>query len=240
MGFSCGSAKVLREISPEAFARRVKSAGTWLPFGETGPIKDAADFGFAFHEIAEQQAIPRVLDDDERIGCGSYLYIEPQSYWQNYKGKDSGSYEERLAQLEADAKAGDRVSQATIVSGVVRSTGKRDLYMEGVPYTTQLPWGNDPEPNLPANAAGYPSKATYEFDQRSNCISVGRDKPNVSCVDGIYIDSMEGWGELKDYDHDHWRAAQFPLTFDPANRNHVALLNFWGVHDFIREMSQRL
>ena len=226
------------EKFPEAFARRVKSAGIWLPFGETGPIKDTADFGFAFHEIAEQQAIPRVLDDDQRIGCGSYLYIEPQTYWQNYKGKDSGSFEQPQAQLEADANAGYRISQATLVSGVVRSNGKRDLYMEGVPYTTQLPWGQDPDPNLPAGANGYPSKATYEFDRVEPHLG-WRDKTNIG-VDGIYIDSMVGWGELKDYDHDHWRATQFPLTFDPMNHNHVALLNFWGVNDFIREMSERL
>src|SRR5262249_24512352 len=126
-----------------------------------------------------------------------------------------------------------------LVSGVVHASGKRDLYMEGVPYTTQLPWGNNPDPLVPPDAArGFTNKATYEFERVEPHLGFG-DKPNLG-VDGVYIDSMEGWGELKNYNKNHWRTTQFPLTFDPANGNKIALLNFWGTYGFVREMSQRL
>lgn len=223
-------------LFPDTFKRRVTKAGTWLPFGESGPIKDAADFGFAFHEISDAQVDPRILSDDDKIGCGSYVYTEPQTYWQTYKGNGKGTYAERLAQLESDAKAGDAISQATLVSGVIRSTGKRDIYLEGVPYTPQLPWGNNPDPNLPA-ARGFANKGTYELDRLAPHVGWS-DKPNPG-TEGVYIDSMEGWCELHNYNHDHWRVTQFPLTFDPINHRKVSLLNFWGMYAFIREASTR-
>ena len=226
------------ELFPEAFVRRVKTGGIWMPFGETGGIKDAADFGFAFHEIADSQVQPRILADDERIGCGSYIYVEPQSFWQFFHGKGPGTYDERFAQLEADAKAGDRASKATLVSGIIRASGKRDLYLPGVPYTTQLPWGVDPNPLFAPDSRGYPSKATYEFDRLEPLLG-WRDKPNLG-VAGIYVDSMEGWGEICNYNKEAWRAAQAPLTFDPMNHDKVSLLNFWGVYAWVREMSTRL
>ena len=222
------------DLYPDAFRRRVNRAGIWMPFGEIGPIHDARDFGFAFHEIAEQQAIPRILDDDAAIGCGSCPYVEPPTYWQQYTGPGKGTYQQRRKQLEDEAANGSAVARATIVSGVVRDTGLRDLYLGDVPYTTQLPWGSNADPDItdPDKSRHWPGKGAFEFDR----LAVILNNPKIA---GVYVDSMEGWGELLDYDRDHWRVTKYPLTFDPTTKK-VALLNFWGTLAWVKKMSDAL
>ncbi len=228
---------------PEAFQRRVKHAGTWFPFNEIAGIKDAADFGFAFHEISDVQvadpvAGKKLVDDDHGINCGAYVYIEPQTYWQQYTGKSTGTYTERLAQLEVEAKAGNKIAQGTLVSGILRSTGKRDLYTDEVAYTTQQPWGSNPNPAIPNDSkTNYPSKGQIELEKAETALG-WRDKPDVG-TDGVYVDSAEGWGEILNDNKDHWKVTQYPLTFDPATKK-VALLNFWGTVAWVKEMSDRL
>src|SRR5439155_5955714 len=119
-----------------------------------------------------------------------------------------GTYEQRLAQLETDAAGGDGWSQATLVSGIIRdggaTGGKRDLYEEGVPYTPQLPWGCDPNPLIPTSASrGFASKATFEFNRLEPLL--GWDGARDRGADGVYVDSMEGWGEIFNFNRDHWR-----------------------------------
>ncbi len=237
------------DLYPESFQRRVKTAGTWLPFGESGTIANAADFGFAFHEIAAHQVADpiagrKLLDDDARIGCGSYVYVEPQTYWQQYAGEGNGTYAQRLAQLESEAKDDAGQAQGSMVSGVIRADGRRDLYLGGVAHTAQRPWGSNADPNIcdADRSRNWPSKGKWEID-RLSAILGRRGKPNegaggVGGVDGVYVDSIEGWGELLNYNTDHWRVSRYPLTFDPTTHR-VALLNFWGTLEWVRQMSER-
>jgi hypothetical protein len=231
------------ELYPEAFARRVKRAGIWMPFGDLRGVQGAEDFGFGYHEFADiQLRDPKdgkaMLDRDEQVGAESYVYVEPPTYWQYYKGKGHGDYVQRLAQLRTDAEAGDLMSQATLVSGVIRDNGERDLYLQPVAYTPQAPWGSNPDPHVPADAKkGWPSKASYEFKRVETALG-WHDKPDLG-ADGVYVDSMEGWGELLNYNRAHWRVSQYPLTFDPKSHR-VALLNFWGTYEWVRQMSDRL
>jgi hypothetical protein len=217
------------ELFPDAFARRVKQAGIWMPFGELGPIKDPKNFGFAFHEIADSQVDPRIFNDDRRAGAGSYIYVEPPSYWQ----QASGNYDERRKKLEQEAKDGSPSARATVVSGVLRADETRDLYLDPVAYTSLQPWGCDADPDItdPDKSRNWPAKGAYEFGRALAAIKAG--------ASGVYVDSMEGWGELLDYDRDHWRTSQFPLTFDLASKK-VALLNFWGTVAWVKKMSDTL
>src|SRR5688572_4302080 len=152
-------------LHPDAFKRRVIAAGTWLPFGETGAIENASDFGFAFHEVADHQARDkRILDDDERTRAGSYVYAEPQTYWQHYTGEGQGTYEQRLAQLEKEAADGIEIARATIVSGIITGDGRRDIYLPGVAYTLMRPWGSNADPGISdANSKrNWPGKGAHE------------------------------------------------------------------------------
>ncbi len=231
------------ELYPDAFKRRVKRAGIWMPFGDPRGVQGAEDFGFGYHEFSDIQIKdPKdgkaMLDRDQRVGAESYVYVEAPTYWQYYHGEGHGNYEQRLAQLRTDADHGDRMSQATLVSGIIRDNGMRDLYLQPVAYTPQAPWGSDPDPHIPDDAKkGWPSKGHYEMDRVETALG-WRDKPDIG-VDGVYVDSMEGWGEILNYNREHWRVSQYPLTFDPKSHR-VALLNFWGTYEWVRQVSDRL
>jgi hypothetical protein len=231
------------ELYPDAFKRRVKHAGIWMPFGDARGVQGAEDFGFGYHEFSDIQIKdPKdgkaMLDRDQHVGMESYVYVEPPTYWQYYHGQGRGNYEQRLAQLRTDAEHGDRMSQATLVSGIIRDNGMRDLYLEPVAYTPQAPWGSNPDPHIPDDTKkGWPSKGHYEMDRVETALG-WRDKPDIG-VDGVYVDSMEGWGEILNYNREHWRVSQYPLTFDPKSHR-VALLNFWGTYEWVKQMSGRL
>jgi hypothetical protein len=213
------------ELYANAFARRAGDGGIWLPFSEIASIEKPADFGFAFHEIDEHQVNPHVLEDDAKLGVGSFVYTEPQSYWQEYKGQGKGTYESRVTQLRQEA--GNRAGAAILTSSIIRVNGQHDIYLQGAPYTPAVPWGLDANPLIPSG------RGQFELDRLARALA-------TPGIDGVYVDSMEGWGQLCDYAKEHWRFTQFPLTFDPANENKVALLNFWGTYSFVREISTRV
>lgn len=45
-------------------------------------------------------------------------------------------------------------------------------------------------------------------------------------MDGIYLDSMPNWGEVRNWRREHWRTAGVPLTFDPDTKNPVLMQIF--------------
>ena len=234
-------------LYPDAFQRRTQSAGLWLPFGDMQTIQHPEDFGFGFHEyggdpISDPPGAAKSISADHAVGCRSYIYVEPPTYWQTFKGEGRGNFDQRLAQLKDEAAHGVKMAQATLTSGVIHADGQRDLYLEPVAYTLQAPWGNDADPHLPDDpVTHWQTIAHHKFDSLE--IALGwRDQPPIQPsvgLDGVYIDSMEGWGELLDYNTDHWKYSVHPLTFD-GKTHRVALLNFWGNYEFIKEMRDRL
>ena len=230
-------------LYPEAFERRTKSAGLWLPFGDMQKIQHAEDFGFGFHEYgsdpsADLEAAKKTIAADHAVGCRSYIYVEPPTYWQTFKGEGRGNFDQRLAQLKDEAAHGVKMAQATLTSGVIRADGQRDLYLEPIAYTLQAPWGSDADPHLPDDpVTHWQTIAHHKFDSLETALG-WRDQPTVG-LDGVYIDSMEGWGELLDCNTDHWKYSVHPLTFD-GKTHHVTLLNLWGTYEFIKEMRDRL
>jgi hypothetical protein len=90
-------------------------------------------------------------------------------------------------------KRGNAMARATLVSGVQSEDGKYDLYLEPVAYTALAPWGSDANPDIPANEKGWLSKGKFEYERLAKLLG-WRESPDIG-VDGVYIDSMEGWGE---------------------------------------------
>lgn len=218
-----------------AFARRAGTkGGVWLPFGDMRPIDHPEDFGFACHECSDAQLnaadVKSFVDADHNAGAKTYPYVEPPTYWHDYKGDKKAGYEPRFKQLQDDAANGDAMARATLVSGVEAADGRYDLYLQPVAYTNLAPWGSDANPDIPRNEKGWLSKGQYEFQRLSKL----QDR-----ADGVYVDSMEGWGELINYRKEHWKYTRFPLSFDPATKR-VGLWNFWGTYSFVSDMSRAL
>jgi hypothetical protein len=90
-------AKILFALSRAFVRRKGTPAGTWLPFGDIRPIEHPEDFGIACHECADQQLVgddgKAFLAADEKAGAQTYPYVEPPTYWHDFKGdkkRDTG------------------------------------------------------------------------------------------------------------------------------------------------------
>lgn len=76
----------------------------------------------------------------------------------------------------------------------------------------------------------------------------GKDSPNLITngsfevggsgliVDGIYLDSLEGWAKEKNFRQEHFKYADIPLTFDLRTKEPV-ILNAFSIYEFTRAIS---
>ncbi|MCC6490786.1 MAG: hypothetical protein IT364_25085 [Candidatus Hydrogenedentes bacterium] len=224
------------ELYTDAFKRRVGEGGIWMPFTGLGSIGHPEDFGFAYREVAID-ALSTVAAD-EVLGVSSYVYVEPQTNWRTLRGEAESTHDSYLAQLQEDAAAGDRKAQATLVSGIEREDGGLDLYLDPIAWTKDAPFGVNADPAVSSGAyPGWPNKASYEMAELSRVL--GWNGHPATGLDGVYVDSMEGWGVLRNYRKDHWRVSRYPLTFH-HDTNRVCLMNFWGTCAFVEDLAAQL
>lgn len=55
-------------------------------------------------------------------------------------------------------------------------------------------------------------------------------------VDGIYLDSLEGWAKERNYRQEHFRYADIPLVFDQRTKEPV-VLNAFSIYEFTKAIS---
>ncbi|MCC6485179.1 MAG: hypothetical protein IT209_10070 [Armatimonadetes bacterium] len=225
-------------LHPSAFSRKVKRAGIWMPFTPLSAVHRPEDFGFGFHEVSYGNW--ESVKADKKLGVGSYVYVEPQTNWRVFRGEGEarGDYSGFVKQLWEDALGGDEKARATLVSGIVREDGRRDLYLGPVAYTTAAPFGCNADPDVLCESwPGWPNKGRYELNQLAR--PLGWSKDSGEGLSGVYVDSLEGWGEIHNFNREHWLVSKQPLSFEPQT-NRVCLLNFWGTYAFVKELRERL
>ncbi len=220
---------------PDVFERHSPRMGIWLPFADLAPIEHPEDFGFGFHELGAVE----LAAEDKNHRVGSYLYTEPQSHWQtNYKYEGRAQYADALAQIKEDAEKGDVYAWAVLTSGCHIENGEYQIYLEPIAWTKAVPFGLNPAPNIPTtDYPGWPNRAQCEMKRLSEALG-WLDKPPAG-LDGIYVDSIEGWSEIHNYRKEHWRVTEYPLTFSPDTKK-VCLLNLWGTYAFVKALSEQL
>ncbi|MCC6694696.1 MAG: hypothetical protein IT365_03595 [Candidatus Hydrogenedentes bacterium] len=224
------------ELYTEAFRRRIGEGGIWMPFTDLSSIDHPEDFGFAFREVAPNAL--GTIAADEQLGVASYVYVEPQTNWRTLRGNVEPTHDSYLAQLQEDAAAGDRKAQATLVSGIEREDGRLDLYLDPIAWTKDAPFGVNADPAVSSSSyPGWPSKASHEMTELSRAL--GWNGHPTTGLDGVYVDSMEGWGVLRNYRKDHWRVSRYPLTFHHDTQR-VCLMNFWGTCSFVEDLAAQL
>jgi hypothetical protein len=193
---------------PEAFDRRAKKEGIWIPFTDPATVKNVADFGVAYHEGDNSIA------SDDRLGILSFRYTEPMTWWMPMAPDLPRTYETALDILKSHltgSNAHNRgYAQAVMNSGSKDPSGAFNVEFQNAPWTNGAVWALNPNPALP-HPPGEHTKATLSYTPSMADRMYGAQAPGVQ--DGEYLDSIEGWADVLDFRLESLRHSSVPVTF---------------------------
>ncbi len=212
-----------QERFPQYFTQRLKRGGIWMAFADISKVTDWQDFGFAYDELGGKYA---AFDDQHDIA--SFTYVEPMTYWLSMAKQYARTYDGAMQALSDNERSGKadlvRWAQVTRRSGVFTRAGRFDLSIENQSWCDGAVFTLNPDPNLPEDAACPQNKAHLGYSKawadRNLLQKTG------GCIDGMYLDSMPNWGEVRNWRREHWRTVEVPLTFDAETREPVLLQIF--------------
>jgi hypothetical protein len=197
-----GALAVYYERFPDSFRSRTPEHGLWMPFGYVRGLPNFEDFGFKFVEGLHEMAF------DDANGLYSLTYVEPLTFWMNMPRDLPRNLENGLAHLDKLLEADDRLAKAFVASGYHDAdgrwagTGIKTAWCDGVVWSMNT-------------APGVVGENHFSMSWNDSI----EEWVNNGAIDGIYIDSVEGYitDELN-YRRDHFAAMDTPLTFDSQYR----------------------
>ncbi len=225
-------------LFPESFRVRVKRFGIWMPFTDIAKIADFEDFGFAYHEGAQNP------DFNRQHGFYNFRYEEPWSAW-FYLPPDAPT-DLTIEQLFAYP---NKQEQHPNLSEIVKSCGIQDeqgRFSMRAQKTDPVHWaGGQTLYNFLVNAdpdigrdegRGTGDGATKAKAMDRTLQAVLRDER----LDGVYFDGFGEWVmPNENYRRDHWRVADFPLTFSWRTKQPTQLAVF-GIYEYLAYAAEQL
>ncbi|MBC7808045.1 MAG: hypothetical protein H7145_18095, partial [Akkermansiaceae bacterium] len=194
-------------LFPEAFKRRAKSEGIWMPFTDPANVAGAEDFHIAYHEGDNSIA------SDRRKGILSFKYVEPMTYWMPMAKGVPRNYSQATALVrKIAANTGDPVAsqqaQAVLSSGSRDASGRLNVAFRDAPWCDGAVWVLNPNPRMGGTSRLW-TKARL-----NDAAKPVPGKPDQT--DGEYLDSLEAWADVLDYRPESLRASTVPLCFAPG------------------------
>ncbi len=228
-------------LFPEFFVKRTMKEGIWMPFTDIATVEDPDDFGFMFQEGA-----PNVAFDDE-LGVYSFPYVEPQSWWMPMPKEVPRTYEDAMKYVET-YKAGDNqfhrdCARALAAGGIKRPDGTFYLSLRNTPWCDGAQFTYNTDPELPAEE-GARNRAHINYEPGSAEVRFGprgqqhRLQP-MPGTDGMYLDSIEGWGNYVNCNRAHFDYVDTPLTFDYESK-HPGILQWFSTWEFVKWIAEDL
>lgn len=216
-------------LFPQAFARRAKADGIWMPFTNPSKIANLQDFHIAYHEGDNSVATDRAQ------GILSFRYVEPMTYWMPMPKAMPRTYDAALALVTQLAASGDettrRQAQAVLTSGSRDSEGRFNVEFRNAPWCDGAVWVLNPNPRLPHPADQWTKARLNE---------AGEPAPGAANQpDSEYLDSLEGWADTLDYRPESLRSAKYPLIFTPDDFRPV-LPTWFSVYEATEAVSRDL
>ncbi len=221
-GFRAAAEKYYQRF-PQFFVQRLKRGGIWMAFADISKVAGYEDFGFAYDELGGD-----FTKFDDAHDIASFQYIEPMTYWLSMDKKYPRTYDgamQALADNEASGKPDPvRWAQATRRCGVFTKNNRFDLSIENQSWCDGAVFTLNPDPGLPEDAACPLNKAHLGYTKQwADAHLLCKDGAGL---DGMYLDSMPNWGDVRNWRQEHWRTAQVPLTFDPDAKQPVLMQIF--------------
>jgi hypothetical protein len=222
----------------------IGKGGLWLFHAD---IRDMEDPGlFAYHELGEIQEMQRwrsqgdpeeiireMITADETAGVGSYRYVIPGQRELVNLPELPGSDEAALAVYysqnfqEFEPYAPDESPEG--VRYIIENSWVRKI--DGAPRMSirNTPWGNN-SITFPLNSAPYTPQGRRILFKSLNFLQ------SNSQVDGIYVDSLSGWGQVRDYSAKALQNSQFPPSTDKYNLPFI--LNHFSIQYLLDTLQQ--
>jgi hypothetical protein len=225
-------------LFPESFRVRVKRFGIWMPFTDIAKIADFEDFGFAYHEGAQNP------DFNRKHGIYNFRYEEPWSAW--FFLPPDAPTDMTLEQLFAyPQKREQHPNLAEIVKacGVQDEQGRFSLRAQ---KTDPVHWaGGQTLYNFLVNADPDIGRGEGRETRDGMTKAAAMDKTLQTVLtdarlDGIYFDGFGEWVmPNENYRRDHWRVADFPLTFSWRTKRPTQLATF-GIYEYLAYAAEQL
>ena len=221
-GFRAAAARYY-DRHPDFFVRRLQRGGVWMAFADISAIEDWQDFGFAYDE---NSGTPLEFDNTNDIA--SFRYIEPMTYWlpmaQTYPRTYEGAMQALGDNLAGGNEAQQRWARATLRCGTFTPEGRYDLSLQNQAWCDGAVFTLNPDPDIPEDEECPVNKGHLGYTtQWADANLLQATGPRL---DGIYLDSLPNWGQVRNWRREHWRTVTVPLTFDPETRQPVLLQMF--------------
>lgn len=201
--------------------RRTIRLGLWMPFAAISRVESPEDFGFAYKEGTDD------LEYDNAHGILTFHYAEPQSFWLKMAPDAPRDYAACVAALETAARDAKhpqhREATAAMASACKTVNGRYYVWPRKEPWCDGAVFALSPSPSL----TGTLTKARLNFDPAEAKRYFARG------VDGEYLDSLDGWAEVPDFDPGHLSTFAGACTFDPATKR-PCMLNAASIWEYCR------
>lgn len=200
-GFRAAVAEMYR-LFPDAFRRRIRQQGLWMPFAKISEVQGWEDFGFRFKEGTNETA----WDDAHDII--TFRYTEPMTWWMRMAKGVPRTVDAALAQARRMAEKGDRRARALLTSGFHDEQGRFPARLRNTPWCDGAVWSINSAPGVAGEVTDFKNKWSAEVRRRL----YGPQRKGD--LDGEYVDSSEGYvtSELN-FRREHFAAMATPLTF---------------------------
>jgi hypothetical protein len=222
-GFRAAAAAYYKRF-PDAFDRRAKAEGIWMPFTDPSKVANVADFCVAYHEGDNSVA------SDDKLGILSFRYTEPMSWWMAMPPSTPRTYDAAVeiakGILDGDDLEKRKWAQALFNSGTYGSDGTFNVEFQNQPWTNGAVWALNANPYLPC-PDGEQTKATLNYTKAmGDALYPARPEDSNTGLDGEYLDSLEGWSDVLDYRPESIRYCPDPPCFATDTRTPVVPLWF--------------
>ena len=223
-GFRDAAAKFYA-LFPDAYRRRAKAEGIWMPFTDPSKVTGLSDFHITFHEGDNSVA------SDRQNKILSFRYVEPMTYWMPMTKDTPRTYTAAVAQVQTLAAANNREAQAVLSSGSQDMRGQFNVAFRDEPWCNGAVWVLNPNPQM---------GKTTDLWTKAKLNHVGEPIPGaVNQPDGEYLDSLEAWADVLDYRPESLRASNEALCFTPSNPR-PTLPTWFSVYEATASLSQDL
>lgn len=252
------------QFFPEFFTKRVTREGGWFVWGDMSQTKGALEAGLGFHWGPGDS---KAVKWDNAHGPLALFYIEPQTYQQTMEDFNRRpTTEEVLERLQKLVK-GDAQELAKVASQPYRvyplssTPGNVTDRIRSTAQTVDRSLNYDiaGQPRVSIGQFGWMQKSKWGAILSCNLtprIPEGKGLMNLRQIiapslqsmekegaryDGIGLDSLGGYGEHSgvNYRREHFRYAQFPLSFSAADHQPVQVTAFATV-EWLRDLAREM